>query len=87
VPAWCEPQLALAGEQHVPGLMLLPAYQGVLAIGAEPASAPGLLRAQGRLSLQQAQQYSGPPPGWKCQRQRARIRFATFSNTCLSVSS
>ena len=31
-----EPHLPLAGEQHVPGLMLLPADQGVLAVGAEP---------------------------------------------------
>ena len=30
---------------------------------------------QGRSSLRQAWQYSGPPPGWKCQRQRAPIRF------------
>ena len=29
----CEPQLALAGEQHVPGLVCLPADQSVLAVG------------------------------------------------------
>ena len=29
----------------------------------------------GRSSSRQARQYSGPPPGWKCQRQRALIRF------------
>jgi hypothetical protein len=36
VAARREPQLALAGEQHVPGLVLLPADQGVLAVGTEP---------------------------------------------------
>ena len=30
-----EPQLALAGEQRVPGFVLLPGDQGVLAVGAE----------------------------------------------------
>ena len=72
VPARREPQLALAGEQHVPGLVLLLADQGVLAVGAELAR---LLRAQVRWSSRQARQYSGPPPSWKCQRQRALIRF------------
>ena len=37
VAARCEPQLALAGEEHVPRLVLLPADQGVLAVGAEPS--------------------------------------------------
>ena len=36
-PLGSEPQLALAGEQHVPRLVLLPADQGVLAVGAEPS--------------------------------------------------
>jgi hypothetical protein len=35
--AGCEPQLALAGEQHLPGFMLLPADQGMLPIGTEPS--------------------------------------------------
>ena len=34
--ARCEPHLALAGEQDVPGFMLLPADRGMLAVGAEP---------------------------------------------------
>jgi hypothetical protein len=32
-----QPQLPLAGDQHVPGFMFLAADQGVLAIGAEPS--------------------------------------------------
>ena len=35
VPSLREPQLALAGKQDVPRLMLLPTDQGVLAVGAE----------------------------------------------------
>ena len=36
VAARCQPQLPLAGQEHLPGLMLLVADQGVLAVGAEP---------------------------------------------------
>jgi hypothetical protein len=63
VAARRQPQLALAGEQHVPGFMLLPAGQGVLAVGAEAPVGPSSPRAQGRSSWPQARQYSGPPPG------------------------
>jgi hypothetical protein len=41
-----EPQLALAGEQHVPGFMLLPTDQGILAVGAE-CPLPRLQRLKG----------------------------------------
>jgi hypothetical protein len=37
VPARREPQLALAGAQHIPGFVFLPADQGMLAVGAEPS--------------------------------------------------
>ena len=39
--AWREPHLALAGEQHVAGLMLLLADHGVLAIWAKPPAGSG----------------------------------------------
>ena len=42
-----EAQLALAGEQDVPGLVLLQADQGVLAVGAEPAVGAGLASGAG----------------------------------------
>jgi hypothetical protein len=42
MPARREPQLALAGEQHVPGFMLLAADQGVLAVGAALSIGSGL---------------------------------------------
>ena len=47
VPARCEPHLALAGEQDVPGLVLLAADQGVLAVGAEPPVGSGLASGAG----------------------------------------
>jgi hypothetical protein len=40
VAARRKPQLTLAGEQHLPGFMLLLADQGVLAVGAAPAVGP-----------------------------------------------
>jgi hypothetical protein len=45
-----EPQLALAGKQHVPGLMLLAADQGVLAVGSELTVCSGrrAVRRRGR---------------------------------------
>jgi hypothetical protein len=33
----CEPQLALARQQYLPGLVFLPADQGMLPIGTEPS--------------------------------------------------
>ncbi len=36
VAARRKPQLPMAGEQHVPGLVLLPTDQGVLALGVLP---------------------------------------------------
>jgi hypothetical protein len=43
-----ESQLSLAGEQHLPGLVLLPADQGMLAVGAEPAVGSGLSSGTGQ---------------------------------------
>jgi hypothetical protein len=37
-----QPQLALARQQSLPGLVLLVADQGVLAVGAEPSVGSGL---------------------------------------------
>jgi hypothetical protein len=44
-----QPQLALAGEQRVPGFMFLEADQGVLAIGAEPSVSSGLASGTGQV--------------------------------------
>ena len=42
-----EAQLSLAGKKHVPHLVLLPADQGVFAIGAEPSVCSGLASGAG----------------------------------------
>jgi hypothetical protein len=75
VAARRQPDLPLACGQDILRLVLLPAEQGVLAVGAEPSVSPWFASRAGRPSSRQARQYSGPPPGWKCQRQRALIRF------------
>jgi hypothetical protein len=43
-----EPQLALAGEQHFPDLVLLAADQGVLSVGAESSVGSGLASGAGQ---------------------------------------
>jgi hypothetical protein len=83
-----QPQLSLAGEQHVPGFMFLSADQGVLTVGAEPpvgsklaagagqavvAAGPAVFGPSTRLEMPAAE---GPHPF-----------FATLSNTCRSVNS
>jgi hypothetical protein len=88
VTARGEPQLALAGKQHVPGLVLLAADQGVFAIGAEPsvgstldsgaeqavvAAGSAIFGPSTRLEMPAAE---GPDPF-----------FAAFSSTCRSINS
>ena len=83
-----EPQLALAGEQNIPNLVLLSADQGMLAVRAEPSvsswfasgtgevvlpAGPAVLGPSARLELPAAE---GPDPF-----------FAAFSSTWRSVNS
>jgi hypothetical protein len=75
VAAWCEPQLALARQQDVPGFMLLASDQGVLAVGAEP-SARSRLAVFGPSARLEVPAAKGPNPF-----------FAAFSNTWRSVNS
>jgi hypothetical protein len=70
-----EPKLALACKQHVPSFVLLPADQGVLAVGAELSIGSGLASCAGQAVIAAGPAVLGPPPGWKCQRQSAQIRF------------
>ena len=51
VPSRRQPHLALAGEQHVPGLVLLLADQGMLAVGAERPVGSGLASGAGQAFL------------------------------------
>ena len=55
-----EPQLALAGEQHVPGLVLLLADQGMLAVGAEPPVGSGLASGAGEAVVAAGSAVFGP---------------------------
>jgi hypothetical protein len=54
MPARREPQLPLAGEQNIPGLMSLRGDQRVLMVGQSRPSAPGSPRARERSSSRQA---------------------------------
>jgi hypothetical protein len=43
-----QPHLSLAGDQHLPRLVLLQAHQGVLAVGAEPSAGAGFSSGTGQ---------------------------------------
>jgi hypothetical protein len=73
VSARREPELTLAVEQHVPALVLLPADQRVLAVGAELSVGSGLASGAGQVVVTAGLAVFGPPPGRKCQRQRSLI--------------
>jgi hypothetical protein len=55
-----EPQLALAGKEHIPGFMLLSADQGVLAVGAEPPVDSWLASGAGQAVVAAAPAVLGP---------------------------
>ena len=63
VPARREPQLALAGEQHVPGLVLLSADQGVLAVRAELPVSSEFASSAGQAVVAASPAVSGPSAG------------------------
>ena len=87
-PARGEPELALAGEQHVPGLVLLPADQGVLAIGAEPSVGPGLASGAGEVVVAAGSAVFGPSARLEVPAAEGPDPFfAAFSKTWRSVNS
>jgi hypothetical protein len=55
-----QPQLALAGEQHLPGFMLMPADQGVLAVRAEAPVCSGLASGAGEAVITAGVAVFGP---------------------------
>jgi hypothetical protein len=83
-----KPQLALAGEQHVPGLVLLSADQGVLAVGAESAVAPGLSSGAGQVVFLADPAVFGPSARLEVPAAESPDPFfAAFSSTWRSVNS
>jgi hypothetical protein len=60
VSAWREPELPLAGEQQVPGLVFLAADQGVLAVRAEPPVGSGLASGTGQAVVATCPAVFGP---------------------------
>jgi hypothetical protein len=59
-PARREPQVALAGEQDLPCLVLLMANQGMLSIGAEPAVGSRLASGAGQAVISARSAVFGP---------------------------
>jgi hypothetical protein len=88
VAARREPQLALAGEHHVPGFMLLPADQGVLAIGAELSVGSGLAPGAGEAVVVAGSAIFGPSMRLEMLAAEGPHPFyAAFSSTWRSVNS
>ena len=84
-----EPQRALAGEQHVPGLMLLRSDQGVLAVGAEPSVwLPGSPRGAGECVVAPGSLIFGASTRLEMPAaEGSEPFFAAFSNTWRTVNS
>jgi hypothetical protein len=60
-----KPQLALAGEKHVPGLMLLSADQGVLVVGATVSVGSKVASGTGEAVVAAGLAVFGPSAGLK----------------------
>jgi hypothetical protein len=88
VPAWRQPQLTLAGEKHFPSFVLLPADQGVLAIGTEPPVGPRLAPGTGKAVVSAGSTIVGPSARLEVPAaERPNPFFAAFSSTWRSVNS
>jgi len=88
VAARCKPQLSLAGNQHLPNLVLLPADQGVLAIGAEPPGGSTLASGAGEAVLAAGSAVFGPSARLEVPAAESPDPFfAAFSSTWRSVNS
>ena len=84
----CEPQLALAGEEHVPRLVLLPADQGVLAVGAEPSVGSWFTSGAGQVVVSAGPAVFGPSARLEVPAAEGpQPFFAAFSSTWRSVNS
>jgi hypothetical protein len=83
-----EPQLALAGKKHVPGLMLLSTDQGMLPVGAEPPVGSRLASGAGEAVVAAGPAVVGPSTGREVPAAEGPDPlFAPFSSTWRSVNS
>jgi hypothetical protein len=82
VAARREPQLALARQQNVPGLVLLLADQGVLAVGAEPPVGSEFPSRAGQSLIAAGSAVFGPSAGLEVPAAEGpKAFFAAFSST------
>jgi hypothetical protein len=83
-----QPRLALAGYQHLPGFVLLPADQSVLAVGAEPSVGSGLASRAGQAAVPTGFAVLGPSALLELPAAEGPDPFfAAFSSTWRSVNS
>jgi hypothetical protein len=83
-----EPQLALAGQQDVPGFVLLPGDQGVLAVGAEVPVGSTLASGAGQAVVVAGPAVLGPSAGLEVPAAEGPDQFfAAFNSTWRSVNS
>ena len=88
VPARCQPDLPLAGEQHVPRLMLLSADQGVLAVGAEWTAGSEVAPGAGQAVVPAGSAVLGPSARLEVPAAESpKPFFAEFISTWRSVNS
>jgi hypothetical protein len=88
VPGRRQPELTLAGEQHIPGLVFLPTDQAVLSVGAEPSVGTGLAPGAGQTIVSAGSAIFGPSAGLEVPAAEGPDAFfAAFSSTWRSVNS
>ena len=88
VTARRQPHLALAGEQRVPGFMLLAADQGLLAVGAELSVSSGFASGTGQVVVSAGSAVFGPSARLEVPAAEGpQPFFAAFSRTCRRVNS
>ena len=88
MPGRRKPQLALAGEQHGPGLVLLAADQGVLAVGAELTVGSELAAGAGEAVVAAGPAVFGPSTRLEMPAAESPDPFfAAFNSTWRSVNS
>jgi hypothetical protein len=88
MPARREPQLSLAGEQHLPAFVLLTADQGMLAVGTAPSVGSRFTSGAGQVVVATGVAVFGPPALLEMPAAEGpQPFFAALSSTWRSVNS